>query len=159
LTDWSRPAPDGPPAAALPEDLVTEVPVADLDATGVLADAPATAWCRRRRTLLQAAERLTAAAVAPADRLEAWVVWEPSASGGPAAPPSSAARILALGAAPDGAGPALLPLLVGWVANRLRSPLLLPRSGDDEPCASDLGAAGLVPGRRYELLAATARPL
>jgi ribosomal protein S18 acetylase RimI-like enzyme len=75
LVDWERPAGAGAGSGNVPEGLVSEVTVADLDGAGALIDGPETAWCRTRRTLVQSAERLRAAAVVSPDRVEGWVVY------------------------------------------------------------------------------------
>lgn len=80
LIDWTRPAAAGGNDEPVPAGLVEEVAVADIDAAGVLADAPTTAWCRTRRTLAQSADRLAAAAIVSPERLEAWAVFDAEAT-------------------------------------------------------------------------------
>ncbi|HEX2165049.1 MAG TPA: GNAT family N-acetyltransferase [Thermoanaerobaculia bacterium] len=80
LVDWRRPAEAAEADEPVPAGLVEELPVAELDAAGVLADAPTTAWCRTRRTLAQSADRLAAAAIVSPERLEAWAVFESRAA-------------------------------------------------------------------------------
>ena len=165
LADWWREAPEAGAGPAAPEGLVTEVSVAELDATGVLADPEPCAWCRSRSSLLGAGERLRAAALAPGERVEAWAVWEEPAPGDPepnaAAAPDGApppARVLRAGTAAE-QGALLFPLLMSWLARRTGSALLLPRLAEGEVPARDLAAAGFGRGGGFERMAATARPL
>jgi hypothetical protein len=76
LVDWWRPGVEDPAAEPVPEGLVTELTLGELDGAGLLADSPATAWCRTRRTLVQSADRLAAAAIVSPERVEAWLVYE-----------------------------------------------------------------------------------
>jgi ribosomal protein S18 acetylase RimI-like enzyme len=78
LVDWWRPAVEEGATAAepVPEGLVSELSVGELDGAGVLAGAPASVWCRSRRTLTQSADRLAAAAIVSPDRVEAWLVYD-----------------------------------------------------------------------------------
>jgi ribosomal protein S18 acetylase RimI-like enzyme len=78
LVDWWRPAVEEGATAAepVPEGLVSELTLGELDGAGVLAGAPATAWCRTRRTLTQSADRLAAAAIVSPERVEAWLVYD-----------------------------------------------------------------------------------
>lgn len=165
LIDWERPAGEGPGGEAVPEGLVEELTVADLDAAGVLADGPAVAWCRTRRTLLQSADTLSAVAVLSPERVEGWVVFRrPEGAGGAAS--EAAARVgrglhvLAIGAAESGDAPLLLGVLFRWLtARHPRSMVVGPRLAAGELPPDVLRAHGFAPGRSYALLAATAKPL
>ena len=168
LVDWERPVGAGGAAGeAVPEGLVSEATVADLDGAGVLADAPGTAWCRSRRTLVQSADGLAAAAVLSPDRVEGWIVYRPAcaAGGGPAAsgassPPDGAVALLAAGAAEAARLRLVVGVLLRWLGARSpSSPLSLPRLAAGQLPPDLLADHGFSPGRSYGLLAATATPL
>jgi ribosomal protein S18 acetylase RimI-like enzyme len=166
LVDWWRPGvkEGGGAAEPVPEGLVSELSVGELDGAGVLADAPATAWCRSRRTLVQSADRLAAAAIVSPERVEAWLVYDETVV--------DAAPVVVL--AGGGADPQRFPFLAGvllrWLAGRHAGrPLLAPRFGDggaatDSERTAELSGDlladyGFAPGRAWALLAATAKPL
>lgn len=159
LVDWERPAGAGAGSEDVPEGLVSEVTVGDLDGAGALAEGSETAWCRTRRTLVQSSERLSAAAVVSPDRVEGWVVY-----GGPPDHRSprrgSTVEVLAAGAGDAGRLPLVVGVLLRWLAARHPSSRLsVPRLATGELPADLLAAHGFAPGRTYSLLAAKATPL
>jgi GNAT superfamily N-acetyltransferase len=179
-TDWTL---DGEALAAaaaapVPEEAIAPVTVADLAAAGALEIPPGVAWERQRPTLLQRADRLAALAVAGAERVEAWVLYEPAAEAdaldpvdaGEAAPATAEAGsaaaggaapidVWAAGCADPGRCEPLLALLLRALAARAGLPLRLPRLGLGE-LPEDLPAAlGFTPGAEYTRWAARARPL
>lgn len=166
LVDWCRAAvgEHGAAAEPVPEGLVSELTVGELDGDALLADAPATSWCRTRRTLAQSADRLAAAAIVSPDRVEAWLVYDETVAD--AAP----VVVLAGGGADPQRCPFLLGVLLRWLAVRHpRRPLLAPRLAAGRPDAGGASARvlsgdllaehGFAPGRAWSLLAATAKPL
>ncbi|HUO85856.1 MAG TPA: GNAT family N-acetyltransferase [Thermoanaerobaculia bacterium] len=166
LVDWWRPF-GVASEKAVPEGLVSDIAVADLEAAGLLAETPSTAWCRSRRSLVQSGDRLRGAAVVSPDRIEAWIVFDPPPAG-EAEPPEESGLdrapdpvpILAVG----GADPARLPLLFGvlvrWLAARAPGRgLLVPRLAPEELASELLAAHGFSAGGASARLAATATPL
>ena len=154
-TDWTL-AGEALAAAAgepVPGEAVAPATVADLAAAGALEIPPGVAWERQRSTLLQRADRLAALAVAGAERIEAWLVYEPETAAG------APIDVWATGcAAPERSEP-LLALLLRALAARTGRPLRLPRLGAGELPEGLPAALGFTPGAEYTRWAARARPL
>ena len=154
-TDWTLTgealaAATGAPA---PEGAIAPATVPDLVAAGALEIPPGVAWERQRPTLLQRADRLAALAVASAERVEAWLVYEPD----PAA--DVPIDVWAAGCADPGRCEPLLGVLVRALAARTGSPVRLPRLAFGELPEALPASLGFTPGAEYTRWAARARPL
>lgn len=138
-----------------PEGLIAPATVAELAAAGALEVPPGVAWERQRATLVQRAERLAGLAIAGAERIEAWLVYEPAAAGREPA----AIDVWGAGAADRDHGRRLLGPLLAALAARTGRPLRLPRLAVGELPAGLPGSLGFVAGPQYTRWAARARPL
>lgn len=153
LADWRRP--QGPTGVAeVPDELITQIDAAELLAAIPPVEDDAVAWERRRRTLVQQAERLGAAAIASLERVEAWVLYLPSDDG---------VEVMGAGTAPEAGGPErrelLLGLLLRWLAARTSGGMTLPKLAAGELPAGVLADLGFERGAEYARWAAEARPL
>lgn len=153
LTDWTL---EGEALAALaadpvPEEVAAPVTVAELAAAGALELPPGLAWERQRRTLIQRGERLEALALAGSERVEAWLVCEPTVE--------APIDVWGAGAADPARAEALLRLLFRALAARTGRPLRLPRLGEGELAAGLPAALGFAPGAQHIRWTTRAKPL
>jgi len=134
LTDWvlddvgALPPAGSATAGDVDETFAVPVTVADLVANRLLADLPGIGWDRETATLVARGGILQGIGLATVDRIEAFVLFRPTAGGG------SGATIDALGPAPGGApaetGPRreqVLHRLLALVLERVGSPLRFQR--------------------------------
>lgn len=158
-TDWTLTGEALAAAAGepVPDDRIVPTSVADLAGAGALEVPPGVAWERQRPTLLQRGDRLAALAVAGAERVEGWLVYEPPEDA--AADGAAPVDVWSAGCAdPDRCEP-LLVLLLRALAARTGRPLRLPRLAAGELPEGLPAAVGFTPGAEYTRWAARARPL
>jgi GNAT superfamily N-acetyltransferase len=140
------------------ETFPVPVTVGDLVANRLLADPPGVAWDRATATLVARAETLHGIGLATVDRIEAFVLYRPTAGGGPGA------VIDVLGTAPGG-GPAetnpdrlrAVHRLLALVLERVGPPLRFQRVAADELPVAWTRSLGLGAAAGWHRFTATAR--
>jgi GNAT superfamily N-acetyltransferase len=164
LTDWvlddvgALLAAGGATAGGVDETFPVPVTVGDLVANRLLADPLGVAWDRATATLVARAETLQGIGLATVDRIEAFVLYRPTAGSGPGA------TIDTLGAAPGG-GPAetnprrlqTFRRLLALVFERVGAPLRFQRVAADELPVAWARSLGLRAAAVWHRFTATAR--
>lgn len=149
LVDYHRPVGEVEP---VPDGWTLPISVDELMAEGLLERHGGRAWCRSHETLLARKDDLRGLAIASPERLEAFLLFDPSPT------PSGALAVLALECL-DGARRDLFSgVLLRALATRRDGALELPRLGDGEVPVSVLEAAGFKEGESYDRYCATATP-
>ena len=147
--DYSRPAGEVEP---VPDGWTLPISVDELVAEGLLQRRSGRPWIRSYETLLQRKDDLQGLAIASPERLEAFLVFDPSPT------VSGALEVLALECVEGGRQDVFLGVLLRALASRSGGALALPRLSDDEVPASVLDAAGFVAGESYDRYGAKATP-
>ncbi len=149
LLDYHRPAGEVEP---VPDGWTLPISVDELVAEGLLQRRDGRAWCRSHETLLARKDELQGLAIASPERLEAFLIFDPSptARGGLA--------VLALECVDRARQEVFLGVLLRALATRSGGALELPRLSDDEVPRSVLEAAGFLEGESYDRYGATATP-
>ncbi len=152
FTDWRRPAGSG--AEPVPQGLVSPVTVDELAQAGALEVPEGVAWGRTRPSLTNRRESLRGLAIAGADRIEAWLLYDEAGEVGPA-------DVVGWGAAePDAAErrQLLLGALLRHLVTTSEAEVRLLRLGDDETPAALLAGLGFEPEAEYHRYATEATP-
>jgi len=149
-TDFVRPATSSAAPSEVPE-IVIPITLDELLQNDVFDDDAHRCWCRAPRTLRNLAERLEGLAIASAERVEAWLLYDDGAN-------PAERRLMALRANSDGAGQRMGDLLVRACASTTDRPLVLPGAAESEVSSAVLTRLGFEPGVQTLGLEHLARP-
>ena len=144
--DWQRPASAVEP---VPEDWLLPTTVAELTDQELLEPGRDVAWERATETLVNRRDGLEGLAIASAERLEAYLLFDRV---------GDRADVLALGGRESEQRDLFLGLLLRAVASRTGTAVRIPKLAPDEVPSPVLESLGFVAGEVWDRYAATATP-
>lgn len=150
FVDYHRPAGGAEP---VPEEWTLPVTVDELVEHDLLRAGEERSWCRSYETLINRKEELEGLAIASPERLEAFLLFDPSTVG------SGRLSVFGLGGQDSEQRDVFIGLLIRALASRSGLVLDLPRLYDGEVSASVLEAAGFQPGESYDRYISSAIPV
>ncbi len=145
-TDYERPAASVEP---VPDEWILPTTVTELTDQEILEPERHVAWERATETLVNRREDLEGLAIASAERLEAYILYDQQ---------EERTDVVALGGRDSEQRDLFLGLLLRALAARTEAALRVPKLAPDEVPATVLESLGFVAGEQYDRYAAVATP-